>query len=58
MEYFESQNIFYVQDALILVRKQFLEIASKLKVNIPVKASLGKVTAAQIASYLNDIKVT
>ena len=38
-------------------RKSLMDVAHYASANIPVKASLGKVSAAQLKSYIDIIKV-
>ena len=47
-----------MQDALLHTRKALLDVTGQLKIEIPVKISLGKLTLTQLSSFLESIKVS
>ena len=47
----------FYQDAMLLSRKTLVEVAGHAGVEIPVKASLGKLTLTQLHAFVESIKV-
>ena len=41
----------------MVLRKTLVEVASKAKLAVPIKATMGKVTATQLSSILDILKV-